>query len=570
MRKTVNISIGRSLFVIDEHAYAQLDAYLTSIRSHFGDTTDAAEIIADIEDRIAEELEEKLSAKKKVILPADVGEVIRRMGTVEDFKKFESETGGASENTQEKFFTKVRLYRNADDKVIGGVASGIANYFGIDPIIIRLAFGLSLFMGGFGFVLYILLWIILPEAKTTAEKVEMTGGRLTLSAIQSRIEKAIPSEKHRSTMRKILAFPFLVIGKIFQVIGRILAFLFPVLGRILGVIVMLWATFGIAIATFVLFALLLNPSSPYIGFPLHEAFGAMPFLFFIFSAYFLILVPLLFVLLIGTCLVLMRSVFSLPVSMGLAALWFIALVSLGVTGFTAAPQIEAVATRFNAEHFALMEKPVDARDFESIAIRNHVQAKIVRGNAHSMIVRAPKNYLDTVIASVKDGTLFLERAPRPGTHCILFCPHGDVTVEITMPRLGSLEAEAHSYVSVSGFTDDIRYAATDHSMIDASVTAKNAVIDVRSHSVVELTGSGTTMTLHVKDHSMAGLEEFPVTALTLDVRSHSSATVTATEKMSGAVTDHSYVLYDGMPAAVDVKTSDQSNIEQRDEEEWED
>lgn len=93
MHKTVSITIGGALFHVEETAYRKLDSYLDAVRSHFASYPDAEEIVSDIEDRIAEELSETLSTKKKVILQKDVDEVIASMGTVEDFKQFEQSAG---------------------------------------------------------------------------------------------------------------------------------------------------------------------------------------------------------------------------------------------------------------------------------------------------------------------------------------------------------------------------------------------------------------------------------------------------------------------------------------------
>ncbi len=267
MHKTVSVSIGPTLFVLEESAFATLDAYLKGIRAHFAATDDADEIVSDIEDRIAEELSEKLTARKKVILDKDVADLIRTMGTVEDFRKFGSADPVPSAADEPASPRKVRLYCDADDQVIAGVAAGIAKYFNIDPAIIRLAFGLSLLLGGFGFILYILLWIVLPEAKTTAQKVEMTGGRVTLASIQKRIEAAAPVEKTKGFLHKALTLPFALVGSVLRALAKILRILVPLFGRLVGVAVTIGTAFAIAGATSVTFALLLNPDSPYIGFP---------------------------------------------------------------------------------------------------------------------------------------------------------------------------------------------------------------------------------------------------------------------------------------------------------------
>ena len=84
---------------------------------------------------------------------------------------------------------KRRLYRNPDDKLLGGVCSGIASYFDVDAVWVRLAFAFIFFVFGSGFLLYILLWIIVPEAKTTAEKLQMRGEPVTISNIEKNVKE---------------------------------------------------------------------------------------------------------------------------------------------------------------------------------------------------------------------------------------------------------------------------------------------------------------------------------------------------------------------------------------------
>jgi len=102
-----------------------------------------------------------------------------------------------------------KLFRNSEDRVLGGVSSGIAAYFGTDPTVIRLLFVLSIFLGGAGIILYIILWIITPEARTITEKMQMQGEPVTLSNIETNIKKSFKVEEGEETVLvKILLFPF--------------------------------------------------------------------------------------------------------------------------------------------------------------------------------------------------------------------------------------------------------------------------------------------------------------------------------------------------------------------------
>lgn len=200
MNKIFNINLGGYPFTVDADAFSHLDAYLKTIRNHFNDSESCEEIATDIEARMAELLRERLS-NNEIIGIKDVSEVIAIMGTPEDFgaeSLFEEElpkrqTAGATSSGNRKFF------RDPDSKVLGGVASGLSAYFGIeDPIWLRLAFVISVFLGfGFPIPIYIVAWIIMPEAKSAADKLAMKGEAINVSSIAKSVESEVTHIKDR-------------------------------------------------------------------------------------------------------------------------------------------------------------------------------------------------------------------------------------------------------------------------------------------------------------------------------------------------------------------------------------
>lgn len=193
MKKTFTINIGGIIFHIDEDAYTKLNAYLASIKKHFKNLEGCDEIIADIEGRIAEILQSKLTKTKEVIILIDINEIIERMGEPSDFMEdpMEEET---SHSYQQQAYK--RLYRDSEVKLIGGVAGGIAAYFNIDAVWVRLLFVLSI-LTSLGPFIYLILWIALPEAKTTAERLEMRGKRVNISNIEKSMKEEFENIKDR-------------------------------------------------------------------------------------------------------------------------------------------------------------------------------------------------------------------------------------------------------------------------------------------------------------------------------------------------------------------------------------
>ena len=189
MNKTVNINLAGIFFHIDEDAYLKLQRYLEAIKRSFTDSQGRSEIISDIEARIAELLNDRVQNNKEVIRIKEVDEVISIMGQPEDYLVDEEIFEDEPQRTyKRKTSPSKKLFRDTDNSYVGGVSSGLAHYFGIDTIWIRLAWIVLIFGAGTGIFLYILLWVLVPEAKTTAEKIMMTGEPVTISNIEKKIK----------------------------------------------------------------------------------------------------------------------------------------------------------------------------------------------------------------------------------------------------------------------------------------------------------------------------------------------------------------------------------------------
>lgn len=187
MNKTVNINLAGVFFHIDEDAYAKLQHYLEAIKRSLTNTQGQDEIIRDIEARIAELFSEKIQNERQVIGTREVEEVIAVMGQPEDYMLDEEIFDDEPVYTRSK---GKRLYRDTEHSVLGGVSSGLGHYLGIDPLWLRIAWILLTFFSGGGFILiYIALWIFIPEARTTADKLAMRGEPVTISNIEKKIRE---------------------------------------------------------------------------------------------------------------------------------------------------------------------------------------------------------------------------------------------------------------------------------------------------------------------------------------------------------------------------------------------
>ncbi len=253
MRKVMSVNLGGLVFPIDDEAYGKLDAYIGALQRQFEGTEGADEIIGDIEYRIAEIFQEKVKGGVESISTADVQDIVAVMGAPRELQEEDPNlTGSASaphtpadqtpadaaqagtgsdapaedpdapeafagtgESTaQSEGYGKSgrkktrkaepvgnpgpkRFFRNGDDKLVGGVCSGFAAYIDADPLIVRLAFLLAVLGFGMGPLIYIVLWIIVPEAKTTSEKLQMRGEKVTVESIEKAIRREAKDLKKR-------------------------------------------------------------------------------------------------------------------------------------------------------------------------------------------------------------------------------------------------------------------------------------------------------------------------------------------------------------------------------------
>jgi phage shock protein PspC (stress-responsive transcriptional regulator) len=417
MKKNISINISGIIFHIEEDGYEALKKYLESINRYFASFDDSSEILADIESRIAEIFLSKLHEGKQVITREDVSSLITTMGSVSDFKAAEEQEFAQAEKQeeprqqrqssftppQEKRFMRdqkrkilggvcsglgnyfnvdpvwirilfallvfgygliliayvvlwivipgsyeleetpvsKKLYRDADKRVIGGVAGGLAAYLNMDIVVVRLIFVISIFFGGLGLIAYIVFWIVVPEARSLTEKMEMQGEPVTLSNIESNVKKSQDekiSEEEESALVKILLFPFRAIGWLLTSIGKILSPLVDVLRVGVGVLI---TFFGLGMVVFVLIAggiligLFTFSSSWILGWedvslPMEAISRIIPS----FTAFMLFmgsLVPGIIVLLLGVSVIAQRIVFNAVTGWTLFVMFFISGAVLSVS-----------------------------------------------------------------------------------------------------------------------------------------------------------------------------------------------------------------------------------------------
>ncbi len=170
MKRTISASLNGKAYTFDEDAYQALERYLNQLNRHFTNDPNKTEVIADIESRIAEHFDSYLKVPEQVINLDEVNRVINIMGLPKDFEP----SAGADESTTG---TYSKLYRDIDNRILGGVCSGMGHYWKADPVLFRLLFFLLALWGGLGVLIYLVLWVVTPPAVTPLQKNEMKGDK---------------------------------------------------------------------------------------------------------------------------------------------------------------------------------------------------------------------------------------------------------------------------------------------------------------------------------------------------------------------------------------------------------
>ena len=285
MNKTYTVNIGGVIFNIDHNAYEILNSYLDSVKLYFFTLDQEGEIIKDFELRIAENFSSKTTSDKNIISLIDVKKMISVMGTLEDFESAhdfneEQQDSIFKDESPKKIFRdssnkilggvcsgiarylkvdpvfiragfviltvvgfisylicwislpskefkgnyKKLFFRDIEDQVIGGVAKGISNYLNLDVTLIRVILIISIFLNGFGVLVYLILWFFTKEAKTIGQKMNMSGYRVTISNVEEFFKKKTKkTDENEKILIKILLFPFRLISPILNKIIYILS-----------------------------------------------------------------------------------------------------------------------------------------------------------------------------------------------------------------------------------------------------------------------------------------------------------------------------------------------------------
>src|SRR5690554_2838753 len=342
MNKTVNINLGGMFFHIDENAYIKLSRYFEAIKKQLSDSDGKDEIMSDIEIRFSELFSEKLTSDKQVISMKDLDEVIAIMGEPQDYRLDDEEP--AAQTTYHATKSK-KLYRDTEEGILGGVLSGLGHYFGIDKVWLRVIALVLFFFYGIGVLPYIILWIVMPEAKTTSEKLEMKGEAVNISNIEKKVR-----EEFENLSQKVNNIDYEKYKNRAQVeaknfgnrVGDFFSDFFNVIGKIIGFFIIVISVGALASLLITLFTL---GTTSFFSFPwsgVSEAFNYsdIPIWILAILLFLVIGIPFFSLLILGFRILIPNSKsFGKVFRYSMLGIWIISLIVLIVVGVRQATEV---------------------------------------------------------------------------------------------------------------------------------------------------------------------------------------------------------------------------------------
>ncbi len=408
MKKVINITLGGIVFAIEQDAYDTLASYLEDIKKNLTLTDDAQEIVGDIESAIAEKFSVRKRNERVAVTDGDVAAVVSEMGSPADFRESEDADTTSSVHAQvsSDATVKKRLYRDTDDAIVAGVASGLAKYFDIDPVIVRLAFVISIFFNGLGILAYSILWLVIPKAETTAQKYAMRGEKVTLKEITEQVKKnlkgldEVDMSSAKSAWTPIRNF----LNKVFIVLGIIVLAFVRMLRYLGGFLVLMVGAFSLA-ALVSVYSVVLLSDQIFIPTEAQTAVSIMVSsvsgILAIASSFVVSAIPLLFLILIGGSLLVKRNLCTASKTITLVVVWIIAIV-LAVTA--SALQVEKVMHALSTDSFKHDEYQVYINLGESDENEDSVELRW--GDEEMSIVSTESQDLPDALASEESSIEF--------------------------------------------------------------------------------------------------------------------------------------------------------------------
>lgn len=558
MNKTISITMQGIAFLVEEKAYALLQEYLTAIRKQFAEGEEAQEVVDEVESRIAELFLEEILQGREVVIEEDITRLKEIMGEVKDFADEEGDP--IIEPKAAKKF-----YRDGENKVIAGVSSGLAAYFGVDPTIVRVVLGVCLISGvlsGFVVIMYLLLWIVSPVAETLSDKMEMRGKQITLKTIEEQVKKTVSKgsefvqEKKMTDSQKgaISGFfqkLFSLIGVVFSAVVVFAKKLWKVVGKFVGVIFLLIGVLGFSLVTFFSGLLLFNPTSPLVDIPFNVINATSDYYTLIISVALVIALPLFFLAFLGFRILKKNFAFPLTLLVILLFAWGGALATSIIFTVKVIPEIQSAieqqdftATSF-VEDYEKIDKRIELDNFSSLKVESDYLVEVLPAESFSIELAGAKKDIEETLVSVQGDKLTITR-DRHFVFC-LFCVSNPVQVTLYIPEaLEQVRLSGASELIMNDIIQDqfiLQLSGSSQANVDLDV--QELLVTVSGSSDINLSGKASKVSLQGSGYTSFEALFLEVAQATLDLSGVAKASVFVTDTLVVEASGSSYIMYKG-------------------------
>ncbi len=543
MKKTLTINLNGIVWTINEDAYQELKNYLDELEKSFA-SDEEKDILSDIEARISELFSERLDKKRVVVELADVEYVISVLGKVSDF----------SEERQSEKENKKRLkrfYRDPENKIIAGIASGLAAYLGWDVTLLRVLFVLLLIFGFTYFLpIYLLIWLIAPEAISSSQKLEMKGVDVTIDSIKnikSKIVESMPEGKSVKTFGQ----------RVGEIIVGILKWGFIIFGGIIGVLI----TIG---CSFVILGLLIFGIIGLADPTLVIDFMNINSLLLFVSIFIFCLLPLIW----GIWLLVRlfnrkpRKKNRLWIFLLTFLVWIIAFFMMIFSGIRLGTSdlsnYENFYMTWNGSKIVLkkdsetiISEPRQVSDFNSIYVEKAIKVELIQKDSCSVRVFADANHIANITTEVKDSVLYITNNTKNSTK-----------VELSMKNIKSIIADNASKIKTGNIikTKDLDIQLNGASKADLDLNVESLTLHIGQASKAEIEGNSEGLFLLANGASKADLEDFKVQNADVSVHSASKVKIWVVDSLKTNLSGASKLKYKGFPI-ISSTAKDMSHIE---------
>ncbi len=540
MKKTFTVNLNSVVFNIDDDAYEVLKKYLADVAAHFSSEEEKEDIMADIEARIAELFSEKITQNKNVITVEDVREVIGIMGTPSQFSD-EEETSAENASKSEKKKRVRRFYRDPENAILGGVAGGLSAYIGLDVTIIRIILILLVFIG-FGLLIpvYLVVWIITPEAITPSQRLEMQGEDITIDNIKSEFDNArtyVQSENFKNSARTVGQR----LGQIFKWIVKI----------VLGFVGAILSFVGIILLIVLIPMLILALCTPFAFFDMMQDFipgitvlqPENPIMLLI-SLILLVGCPIFLVIYWIIRLATGRKTQSRTTFWVTLVLWLTGIFMFISVGTKTAIQYKNDNQEWVINHHtgSMVKENRGIPSYSAVCVKGNFKIVIEDHFSENILLKGDSEFLPYVQTEVRDSTLFIY-----ANGIDLEAP---VRIELGVDKLTELNVEGATFVKTKGAlaVENLSCAMQGVAKADINILAGNT-LDFVLEGVSDLKVQGMCENVYFKASGVSRIRagELKASNTNIKVEGFSSADVYASERFDGTANGFARIDCTGNP-----------------------